>query len=61
MSCVDNGQMVDSLMVTSQVTHYQEDDFKFEPERKNIHWLVCDMIEKPTRVAKLMAQWLIDG
>ena len=38
-----------------------EDGFKFEPERKNIHWLVCDMIEKPKRVAKLMAQWLIDG
>ena len=61
VSCVDNGAMADSLMETGQVTHYMEDGFKFEPERKNIHWLVCDMIEKPKRVAKLMAQWLIDG
>lgn len=61
VSCVDNGLMADSLMETGQITHYQEDGFKFEPARKNIHWLVCDMIEKPKRVAKLMAQWLIDG
>lgn len=61
VSCVDNGLMDENLMETGQITHYQEDGFKFEPARKNIHWLVCDMIEKPKRVAKLMAQWLIDG
>jgi 23S rRNA (cytidine2498-2'-O)-methyltransferase len=48
-------------MDTGQVTHYMVDGFKYEPERKNIDWLVCDMIEKPKRVAKLIAQWLIDG
>ena len=29
------------------------------PEHTMIHWLVCDMIEKPHRVAELMAGWLI--
>jgi len=61
VSCVDNGAMAESLMESGQVTHYMEDGFKFEPERKNIDWLVCDMIEKPKRVAKLMAKWLIEG
>lgn len=58
---VDNGPMAESLMETGQVKHYQYDGFKFRPAKKNVYWLVCDMIEKPSRVAKLMAQWLIDG
>lgn len=61
VSCVDNGAMEESLMESGQITHFMEDGFKFEPERKNIDWLVCDMIEKPKRVAKLMAKWLIEG
>lgn len=58
---VDNGQMAQSLMDTGQVTHHMADGFKFEPPRKNITWLVCDMIEKPSRVAQLMGEWLICG
>ncbi len=58
---VDNGMMADSLMETGQVKHYQEDGFKFEPARKNVTWLVCDMIEKPSRVAQLMGEWIISG
>ncbi len=58
---VDNGMMADSLMETGQVKHHQEDGFKFEPARKNVTWLVCDMIEKPSRVAQLMGEWIISG
>lgn len=58
---IDNGQMADSLMETGQVKHHMIDGFKFEPPRKNITWLVCDMIEKPSRVAQLMGEWLISG
>ncbi|GAL19738.1 MULTISPECIES: 23S rRNA (cytidine(2498)-2'-O)-methyltransferase RlmM [Vibrio] len=58
---IDNGMMADSLMETGQVKHHQEDGFKFEPPRKNVTWLVCDMIEKPSRVAQLMGEWLIRG
>ena len=61
VTCIDNGAMATSLMDSGQVTHYMVDGFKYEPERKNIDWLVCDMIEKPKRVAKLMAKWLIEG
>jgi 23S rRNA (cytidine2498-2'-O)-methyltransferase len=58
---IDNGMMADSLMETGQVKHHQVDGFKFEPPRKNVTWLVCDMIEKPARVAQLMGEWLIAG
>ncbi|KXI23657.1 23S rRNA (cytidine(2498)-2'-O)-methyltransferase RlmM [Photobacterium sanguinicancri] len=56
---IDNGQMAQSLMDTGQVKHHEVDGFKFEPPRKNVTWIVCDMIEKPARVAHLMGDWLI--
>ncbi len=58
---IDNGQMAESLMETGQVKHHEVDGFKFEPPRKNVTWIVCDMIEKPARVAHLMGQWLVKG
>ncbi|GAA5219182.1 23S rRNA (cytidine(2498)-2'-O)-methyltransferase RlmM [Corallincola platygyrae] len=58
VSAVDNGPMDQALMDTGQVKHFQEDGFGFEPKRKNVTWLVCDMVEKPGRVARLMGQWL---
>ena len=48
-------------METGQVQHIKEDGFKFRPKRKNIHWLVCDMVEKPARVGELMTSWLLEG
>ena len=61
VQAVDNGPMADSLMETGQVQHIKEDGFKFRPKRKNIHWLVCDMVEKPARVGELMTSWLLEG
>ncbi|KAB8305268.1 23S rRNA (cytidine(2498)-2'-O)-methyltransferase RlmM [Erwinia endophytica] len=58
---VDNGTMAASLMDTGQVFHHREDGFKYRPTRSNIYWLVCDMVEKPVRVANLMADWLVNG
>ncbi|WP_299002733.1 23S rRNA (cytidine(2498)-2'-O)-methyltransferase RlmM [uncultured Shewanella sp.] len=61
VAAVDNGPMDEGLMETGQVKHYQADGFRFEPPRKNIHWLVCDMVEKPSRVAELIEAWAING
>ncbi len=61
VTAIDNGAMADSLMDTGQVKHYAEDGFKFRPKKKNVHWLVCDMIEQPQKVAKLMATWVAEG
>lgn len=61
VSAVDNGPMAESIMETGQVKHYTMDGFKFVPAKQNVYWLVCDMVEKPHRVAWLMSQWLLKG
>ena len=61
VTAIDNGAMADSLMETGQVKHKMMDGFKFVPMKQNTYWLVCDMIEKPQRVAKLMAEWMLRG
>lgn len=61
VSSVDNGPMAQSLMDTGQVTWLREDGFRYRPTRSNISWMVCDMVEKPAKVAALMAQWLTEG
>jgi 23S rRNA (cytidine2498-2'-O)-methyltransferase len=61
VTSIDNGPMAQSLMDTGQVKHRTMDGFKYVPMKQNVHWLVCDMIEKPQRVAKLMAHWLLNG
>ena len=61
VTAIDNGPMAESLMDTGQVKHKMMDGFKYVPMKQNVYWLVCDMIEKPTRVAKLMAHWLLNG
>lgn len=59
VQAIDNGAMDDTLMETGLVTYFAEDGFKYEPRKKNVTWLVCDMIEQPQKVAKLMANWLV--
>jgi len=57
---IDNGPMDRQLMDSGQVTHLREDAFTWRPTRP-VDWLVCDMVEKPARVAELMELWLIKG
>ncbi|MDP7593022.1 MAG: 23S rRNA (cytidine(2498)-2'-O)-methyltransferase RlmM [Litorilituus sp.] len=61
VTAIDNGPMADSLMESGQVKHKMMDGFKYVPMKQNVYWLVCDMIEKPQRVAQLMADWLLNG
>lgn len=58
---IDNGPMNQALMDSGQVKHFREDGFKYRPFKKNVYWLVCDMVEKPIKVARLMADWAIKG
>ncbi|RUO79506.1 23S rRNA (cytidine(2498)-2'-O)-methyltransferase RlmM [Pseudidiomarina taiwanensis] len=60
VQAVDNGPMDEALMESGQVRHFREDGFKFKPKKRNITWLVCDMVEKPDRVAMLMCEWLVE-
>ncbi len=57
---VDNGPMAESLMDSGLVTHVREDGFRFQPQR-SVQWMVCDMADQPSKVARHMALWLQQG
>lgn len=55
---IDNGAIDSKLMSTGLVTHLREDAFRFRPHHQ-IDWLVCDVVEMPSRIAALMSEWFI--
>jgi len=57
---VDNGPMAQSVMATEMVEHLRADGFTWRPQRPT-DWLVCDMVEQPSRIATLMAEWIATG
>jgi 23S rRNA (cytidine2498-2'-O)-methyltransferase len=60
VAAVDNGPMKGVLVNHPLVQHFRQDGFKYVP-RKAVDWLVCDMVEKPSRVAALIASWFVAG
>ena len=60
VTAIDNGPMDKGLMESGQVVHLREDAFAYKPPRP-VDWLVCDMVDKPARVAELMERWLVKG
>jgi len=57
---VDNGPMDQALMDSGVVEHRREDGFRYRPI-KPVDWMVCDMVEQPARIARLVADWLAQG
>ena len=60
VTAIDNGPMKGVLANHPLVQHLRQDGFKYAP-RKAVDWLVCDMVEKPSRVAALIASWFAAG
>ena len=60
VTAVDNGPMKGVLAKHPLVEHLQQDGFKFTP-RKAVDWLICDMVEKPAKVAELIGNWFAAG
>jgi len=60
VTAVDNGPMQAALMDSGLVEHRREDGFRYRPPRP-VDLLVCDMVERPNRIAALMGQWLRRG
>jgi 23S rRNA (cytidine2498-2'-O)-methyltransferase len=56
VTAIDNGALDQTLLASGMVDHFCEDAFKFKPD-KPVDWLVCDMIEQPQKVAKLVGKW----
>ncbi len=60
VTAVDNGPMKGVLAKHPLVEHLKQDGFKYAP-RKAVDWLVCDMVEKPAKVAALIGSWFVGG
>jgi 23S rRNA (cytidine2498-2'-O)-methyltransferase len=54
---VDNGPMDEALMESGQVKHRRDDGFHFRPADP-VDWMVCDMVESPSRIARLASSWV---
>lgn len=60
VTAVDNGALDPKLLASNLVEHVREDGFHYWPKR-SVEWLVCDMVEKPARIAQLVARWVAAG
>lgn len=54
--CVDNGALDAALSESNLVQHHRADGFRFAP-KEPVHWMVCDIVEQPIRIADLVAHW----
>ncbi len=57
---VDNGDIDPALLDSGLVKHRRTDGFSFRPADP-VDWMVCDIVESPSRVARLAAQWIAEG
>lgn len=60
VSAVDNGPLRAHLFDTGLVEHLRADGFRWHPAAP-LDWMVCDMVEQPSRVAARMAEWFREG
>lgn len=57
---VDNGALKGDVARDSLVTHVREDGYAYRP-RRGVDWMVCDIVDKPSRIAALVARWIGEG
>lgn len=60
VEAIDNGPMDKALLESGQVLQILMDGFLYEP-KKPVHWLVCDIVDKPARVASMVIKWFGKG
>lgn len=56
VTAIDNGDMDTGLMESGLVEHIRADAFNWRPDSA-IDWLVCDMVERPMHVSRLIGDW----
>jgi 23S rRNA (cytidine2498-2'-O)-methyltransferase len=57
---VDNGPLKGEVAHDARVRHLRADGLTWRPPRP-VDWLVCDIVERPARIAELVAGWIADG
>lgn len=60
VTAVDNGPLKGEAADDALIAHVREDGLRYRP-RRPVDWLVCDIVESPSRIAALVASWIADG
>ena len=60
VTAVDNGPLKGEVVDDPLVTHVRADGLKYLPKRP-VDWMVCDIVEQPSRIAALVARWIGEG
>jgi 23S rRNA (cytidine2498-2'-O)-methyltransferase len=60
VTAVDNGPLKGEIAHDPLVTHLRVDGLTYVP-RRPVDWLVCDIVEQPSRIASLVARWVGEG
>lgn len=60
VTAIDNGPLKGDIAQDSLVTHLHTDGLTYRP-RRPVDWMVCDIVDKPSRIASLVARWIADG
>ncbi|WP_159017195.1 23S rRNA (cytidine(2498)-2'-O)-methyltransferase RlmM [Cognatiluteimonas profundi] len=60
VTAIDNGPLRPQLLESGRVEHLRADGFAWRPPQP-LDWMVCDMVEQPSRVAERMATWMREG
>jgi 23S rRNA (cytidine2498-2'-O)-methyltransferase len=60
VTAVDNGPLKGEIRDDPLVTHLRTDGLAFLPKRP-VDWMVCDIVEQPSRIAALVARWIGEG
>ena len=57
VTAIDNGPIAPSVTATGLIEHLRADGLTWRP-KKPVEWMVCDMVEQPSRIAPIMADWV---
>jgi 23S rRNA (cytidine2498-2'-O)-methyltransferase len=60
VTAVDNGSLKGDVLDDPLVNHLRADGLAYLPERP-VDWVVCDIVEQPSRIAGLVARWIGEG
>ncbi len=60
VAAIDNGPLAASALATGIIEPLRADGFRWQPPA-TLDWMVCDMVEQPSRVAVRMAEWFRNG
>jgi len=60
VTAVDNGPLKGPVASEPLVQHLRQDGLSYRPQR-SVDWMVCDIVEQPSRIAGLVASWLAQG